>query len=166
MRNDSLPPQLPHATLPSAILNTGHSSSQLECINVWLVTTGDSRPSNGGYYRRSPTPIRFAAGPVSVSVQTPRKAALIPIEEGHTRGANLITIREYIARRQCIEDGLPLLCTVPSVSAEGEAEARSHCDSAIALSRLKRALGPRRTPPSVAFVEMPTRIVPRHPTCL
>lgn len=116
--------------------------------------------------RRSPSPIRFAADPVSVTVQTPRKAALVPVEGSHTRGANLITIRKYIARRQCIEDGLPLLCTVPSIGAEGEAETGSHRDKAITLSRLKRALGPRRTPPSVGFVEVPTKIVPRHPACL
>lgn len=114
----------------------------------------------------SPTPIRFAADPISVTVQTPREAALVPVEGSYARGANLITIREDIAGRQCIEDGLSLLCIVPSVSAEGEAEAGSRRDNAIALSRLKRTLGPRRTPPSVGFVEVPTRIVPRHRACL
>jgi hypothetical protein len=41
--------QLPHARLSSAILNAGHSNSQLECMNVWLVTTGDFRPWNDRY---------------------------------------------------------------------------------------------------------------------
>src|SRR5690606_1638296 len=104
--------------------------------------------------------------PVPVTVQTPRKAALVSIEGRHTRRASLITIREHDARRQRIEDSLPFLCAVPSISAEGEAETGSHRDKAIVLGRLKRALGPRRTPPSVGFVEVPTSMVPGHPACL
>lgn len=44
-----LPTQLPHARLPSVILNTGHSSSQLERMNIRQVPTDRSECLNVGY---------------------------------------------------------------------------------------------------------------------
>lgn len=49
MGNVGLPPNCRTPGYPSAILNTGHLSGQLEWMNVWPVTTGDFRLGNDGY---------------------------------------------------------------------------------------------------------------------
>lgn len=113
-----------------------------------------------------PALIRLATYPVSVAVQALGKASVVTVERRYTCGANFITTGKHVAKRQRIEVGLPLLCIVPCSSAEGDTETGNHRDNPVALSRPKRCFRPRRTPLSARFVEVPTRIVPRHPSCL
>lgn len=116
--------------------------------------------------RRSLSPVKLAANAVSIAVQAIGKTSLVATKWRYAGRADFVTVQVSVTKRQRIEDRLALLRAFPCIGRESDAETRSHCDKAIADSRLKRCLRSWRTALPVPPVEVPTGIVPRHDALL